>query len=150
MGYTHYYTTKNRELNEDKFILFTAQVRKIANVATHQGIFMQRDYDDDRGMIIGSHKVWFNGRGDEGHETFVLTTHCNEFCKTARKPYDTMVTATLIAFKLMFGDRVAVRSDGDNSDWKAGKELFEKAIGTEPKVKILRQDESNVLIVEAK
>lgn len=91
-------------------------------------------------------QVVFNGshippkdrvRGPEGewecspldHETFYIgrvviqpdyregkPTHFS-FCKTARKPYDLMVQACLICYKIVFPE-VSICSDGDVDDWR--------------------------------
>jgi hypothetical protein len=56
---------------------------------------------------------------DLGHETFVLNRKgCEEFCKTARKPYDLMVQAVLIIAKYYFQDNISIGSDGDMDDWR--------------------------------
>lgn len=74
----------------------------------------------------------FNGVGDEAHETLAIsrTTEDFDFCKTARKPYDLAVTASLIAFQRMFieGDKVLIdlTSDGeDEGGWNEGIKLYE-------------------------
>ena len=47
------------------------------------------------------------------------------FCKTARKPYDTYVTATLIAALDHWGsDVVKVSSDGSIQEWEEGIEHY--------------------------
>lgn len=68
---------------------------------------------------------------DLGHETFVLQRKqwrdkygentgntLFSFCKTARKPYDLMVTACLILYKYYFKQDVEIGSDGDEEDWR--------------------------------
>jgi hypothetical protein len=52
-----------------------------------------------------------------------------EFCKTAYKPYDAVVTAILVRAKVIYGDSVQIGSDGDWSDWQAGRDLYEKVFG---------------------
>jgi len=51
---------------------------------------------------------------------------CFWFCKTARKPYDKYVVATLILFKYYFGDKVELSSDGTSEEWHEGWELVEE------------------------
>ncbi|MEM7625887.1 MAG: hypothetical protein AAF333_09675 [Planctomycetota bacterium] len=99
---------------------------------------------DGRGKpVLNSTLIAFNGRNggksslnDLDHETFYVPRRLKpmphhtaddcgryfEFCKTARKPYDLLVTAALIALKHHFPD-VNVVSDGDASDWQEGLEL---------------------------
>lgn len=69
-----------------------------------------------------------------------------EFCKTARKPYDAVVTACLIAVKRHLGDDVEVSSDGTEDEFmngagnysfeqvnpETGAELFERVFGYRP------------------
>ena len=74
-----------------------------------------------------------NGSRDDGHETFVLREHFSEnegfnFCKTARKPYDRVVTACLIVLSYRLGDCIEVSSDGDSEDWAAGLQLAERVL----------------------
>lgn len=55
-----------------------------------------------------------------------------DFCKTAQKPYDAVVTAVLLrAVDLLplFG----VGSDGDWEDWLNGRLLYRQAFGQEPR-----------------
>ena len=62
-----------------------------------------------------SNKEW----NDLGHETFVLNRKgCQEFCKTARKPYDIMVQAVLVIAKYYFESNISIGSDGDMEDWR--------------------------------
>lgn len=79
----------------------------------------------------------FNGCEEQSHETFRLgakpvdvDTPWNkgnekifDFCKTARKPYDTVVVACLAALADILGDDIEVSSDGSPEDWKDGVKL---------------------------
>ena len=42
------------------------------------------------------------------------------FCKTARKEYDGLVTAALLLAKHHLGNRIRVSSDGNIDEWKNG------------------------------
>lgn len=85
--------------------------------------------------------IWFNGQDlhDEGHETFHIEPNFKSsypqqnddgkffaFCKTARKPYDILVVATLCAARYRFGDEIVISSDGDRKDWQEGYDLWVK------------------------
>lgn len=51
-----------------------------------------------------------------------------QFCKTDRKPYDTVVVASLIAAEVIAlrgGTSIQLSSDGDLKDWAEGIKLFE-------------------------
>jgi hypothetical protein len=56
----------------------------------------------------------------------------SNFCKTARKPYDIAVTASLILAKKIFGDIIKVSSDGNWSDWESGQLLYESVYDIQP------------------
>jgi hypothetical protein len=77
-------------------------------------------------------KIWFNGVGNDSHETFCLNRvrppkeawqqHCGgNFCKTARKPYDLAVTAAL-CYLATVPDPAShtVSSDGKGRDFLDG------------------------------
>ncbi len=92
--------------------------------------------------------VAFNGRSggrsaldDLGHETFCVERSYTPpeyhrpdaegryfaFCKTARKPYDLLVAAALIALKEHFPG-VKVLSDGNPDDWQPARELTRRVL----------------------
>jgi hypothetical protein len=52
-----------------------------------------------------------------------------EFCKTAMKPYDAVVTAILIRAKTIYGSCVRISSDGDWHEWQAGRDMYEAIFG---------------------
>jgi hypothetical protein len=52
-----------------------------------------------------------------------------EFCKTAYKPYDAVVTAILIRAKTIYGSCVRISSDGEWQEWQAGREMYEAIFG---------------------
>jgi len=58
-------------------------------------------------------RIRFNGKGEEGHETFLFETgkNSNEFCKTARKPYDLAVCEILLVLKAHLPN-FTMKSDG--------------------------------------
>lgn len=102
---------------------------------------------------ITAERIAFNGtdEGDMGHETFIFADQRSlpyegadpdrlgwAFCKTARKPYDVVVTAVLTYLAADWGFEVS--SDGDVPDWEAGVALAEEA---------LARQFANPLIVEA-
>lgn len=94
--------------------------------------------------IVCSDGVAFNGDGDWGHESFWVPQDASGekyssidketglmfgFCKTARKPYDTMVCLALISMKRWFMKDVLISSDGDRSDWQPAMDLYQKLTG---------------------
>ena len=91
---------------------------------------------DGRGGIgtkpeINDNFISLNGEGEDSHESFYLQRTGNEefeFCKTAQKPYDTLVVAVLtIVSDLGYTE---FSSDGDDEDLeegrKLGREIFSK------------------------
>lgn len=123
MGYTHYWKgLKANGLEEN--------AKKIVKVAMEDGIKL----GDGCGVnepIIKEGFIDLNGWEDYGedHETFRLSDNTSfDFCKTARKPYDTVVVAILIdaiVNNLKYDD---ISSDGNYSDWQDGIELYKKAV----------------------
>lgn len=65
-------------------------------------------------------------------ENFVLREHLKQneasFCKTARLPYDTVVTACLIILKHRLGSLINVTSDGSRDEWNDGLILVQKVL----------------------
>jgi hypothetical protein len=131
MGYTHYFTFRKPAKGQAKTIEIAYQ-RAIADCQR----VIKRYYADHGGLsgysahtAIGAYGgINVNGKGDDGHETFALREHFSQnldsdafnFCKTARKPYDLVVTACLAILKHRLGDCVTVSSDGRASDWAKG------------------------------
>lgn len=129
MGYTHYWKTKGGiTLDYIKFHEFQEGVKQIIEIAIDAGI----DLDIDSSP---ADYVSFNGINELGHETFVFEKTLEEFnfCKTAGKPYDTVVTAVLIHAKRIFGKDITIASDGNWNDWQGGRLLYESVFNTEPK-----------------
>ena len=126
MGYTHYFTT-NDTLDHDKFKQFSNDVQSIIDSAN---IPLAYEYDAPNDKPIINHEtIRFNGVADDGHETFLLERDNIgfEFCKTAYKPYDFIVTAVLSLAKYYFNNDIDISSDGDCSDWEKGVLLACKA-----------------------
>lgn len=84
----------------------------------------------DLAFELGSNVgIFVNGTGEEGFESFLLKPQVDEnelfdYCKTNRKPYDTVITACLIVLSSYMGkELVQVLSDGGEEDWQAGLAL---------------------------
>ena len=126
MGYTHYFNFIE-EPSREKFIEFAEGVKQLVATAQEAGIeIADEEYGDD--------KIVFNGVGANSHETFFVSADGVDFnfCKTAQKPYDTAVTASLILAKKIFGDNIKISSDGDWSDWESGQLLYESVFNIQP------------------
>lgn len=110
---------------------------------------------------VSNQMVHFNGKGEDGHETFVFARETEirdyqkqegakrafSFCKTAQKPYDKYVVACLIIAKSIFGKDVTISSDGDLEEWQEGKALAETAMNS---TVTLSKDEDGNFYVESK
>ena len=119
MGYTHYWYFKKQPtkasyeavLKECNFICrsYSKQFGGLSGYSAHS----TKDYE---GLLV-------NGSGENAHEHLVFRKYSEfdstNFCKTARKPYDIVVTAclALIAKRL---PSIQITSDGDAKDWLAG------------------------------
>ena len=115
MGYTHYWRVPN-EPDADTFKVWGKEVDTIINACADVAPVHDVDLTDDL--------VFFNG----GHETFVVARVARDFkfCKTARKPYDLVVTACLLRLQEHFPE-IDVSSDGemapDNDEWGPAYDL---------------------------
>lgn len=134
VGYTHYYSKVGTSPDDSlRFEMFSNGARRIIEYAiANEGIQIA----DGMGERLGqwectNETVWFNGYGPDSHETFNWSIDSSgfEFTKTARKPYDAVVTACLIHLKDIYGDLVNIGSDGNWSEWQDGARLYRNATG---------------------
>ena len=110
MGYTHYYP-QHRDFAPHEWAELTAVFRSMlatlpAHSASAGGYYADQPLVIRGGDGVGEpdgHGRVINFNGDEAtgmaHETFYLsrTGRHFQFCKTARKPYDLVVCAVLLA-----------------------------------------------------
>lgn len=126
MGYTHYFTKTAADRDDAlRFEMFAQGARRIIDYAkTYEGIKIGD-------LEISDEIVTFNGVGEESHETFYWSIKADgfDFCKTAYKPYDAVVTACLIHLKDVYGELVEIASDGSWADWTLGARLYRNATG---------------------
>ena len=127
MGYTHYFEA-NRDFTEVEWNSLMAAAKSII-AETKVPLAWERD-EPDQPPEVSDKRIRFNGVDDNGYETFLLTkdAHGFDFCKTARKPYDVVVTAVLSAANAIAPGALDIRSDGDPSDWVAGVGLANDAV----------------------
>ena len=128
MGYTHYYTPTT--VTTDKWKEFVDTCKKLHKNLPSKTNTAGGYYEDEilkicDGMGEGEPQIdldgiIFNGNEDKGlaHETLLIGKDDIDwsFCKTARKPYDLLVCAVLIAANEILGYDVS--SDGNFEDWK--------------------------------
>lgn len=96
---------------------------------------LSRHGDPDELPIVGTERITFNGLAPLAHETFEIRRAPTslrkwQFCKTNGLPYDEVVTAMLIVFKLHLGDSIRLRSDGGwQTEWDPGRSLVVECLG---------------------
>lgn len=121
MGYTHYYQQGSIP-TPALFQSFTTHVLELVQAS---GIAIQVTIEPDFLSI--------NGADGEDYEDFVIRRNdlTWDFCKTARRPYDTVVTAVLILARYTFPD-FHLSSDGSWLGWLFGRKLFTSVMHLEP------------------
>ena len=154
MGYTHYW--RRPRPDGEHYHIHSAYMfgnlafdaLKIIKQAEINGIRIrdahgenEPEFNEARFGINGDASAFSNDGRDLAHESFIWegTPTVSEwrkdepetfdFCKTAYKPYDAVVTAILIRAKQIYGKYVSVSSDGEWGEWQAGRELYETVFG---------------------
>lgn len=154
MGYTHYWTQR-RNFTVAQWQDICTDIRAIVDYSQNLAGIPLADGMGDGGTKpdVSDEAIAFNGLGDDSHETFhiarkrVLESWQTPdrlgwaFCKTARKPYDAVVTACLCYLStvtrkedpathepLIGSEAFSVTSDGDGSDFLIGLDLARKAL----------------------
>jgi len=133
-GYTHYYTWK-KPPDDDGIKACVADMNKV--IEARKSILVSPDLPESTpgSLKLSSTNVDFNGIGDNAHEPFVFPYVFPEhapfnFCKTAWKPYDEVVTACLIVARDHFPPSVLeISSDGEWPDWRRGAILYSSVFG---------------------
>lgn len=118
MGYTHYWTVKDPDkvkavlprIVADARIIIRNAVTPVANWEGKEGT------KPTLGPKVG---ISLNGVGDDAYESFIFPPKPSPyrdklrgFTKTAREPYDLVVTAILRRVEHHAGDAVEIESDG--------------------------------------
>lgn len=132
MGYTHYWTIKGfiKSVEWSNFITdFQKCLPKFQQLLEDKG---------SQKLLVTSDIVFFNGIGEEGHETFSLGLKDEgfSFCKTAQKPYDIAVTTALIIAKKYFGDSIEIYGDGGVEGFQEAKNLCQSRLGYGDKIEV--------------
>ena len=117
MGYTHYYT-QQRDLTDIEWDAIVGIVDEIIRFSPVKVHFSANDFS----FIL-------NGVEDS-HEDFYLTKINSgfNFCKTARKPYDLVVCASLIMINELVPDAFEIGSDGSIHDWQYAIDFLDEHI----------------------
>ena len=148
MGYTHYTYRPVKNAGSAYFDgKLALDAKKLCDYANANGIRIRNgeglgepEFTEFSFSINGDAEAFVDGR-DLAHETFHWSGIPNqsewrkddpdffEFCKTAYKPYDAVVTAILIRAKVIYGSCVRISSDGEWQEWQAGRDLYETVFG---------------------
>jgi hypothetical protein len=148
MGYTHYTYRPVKNAGSAYFYgKLALDAKKLCDYANANGIRIRNglgegepEFTEFSFSINGDASHYVEGR-DLAHETFYWAgipthpkhregeSHYFNFCKTAMKPYDAVVTAILIRAKSIYGSCVSISSDGDWQEWQAGREMYETVFG---------------------
>jgi len=150
MGYTHYFTRDKRNVGSAlMFGRLALDAKEIIKQAKSEGIEIcgadgfgspefREAYFAFNGTCVGHldhESFWWQAmpvQPDYQYEYKKGTDRENEifeFCKTAYKPYDAVVTAVLIRAKEIYGTVVEIYSDGNWDEWRAGRDLYERVFG---------------------
>ena len=171
MGYTHYWRFHKperklgaMEVADKKYKKAILECQRIARTYNRRMKEEGRDWDRLSGFSahvpVGKYGgLEINGKQEQAHEPFTMREHFRQalelgytkngfdFCKTARKPYDIVVTACLAVLKYRLGDLITVSSDGDAQDWDAGvllaRDILKRKIPNPIKPRILDYIEAN-------
>lgn len=114
MGYTHYFEVVGQAPTDKEWEEITSRIER--EVFREHEEWLCEEFDlPDSPPIANLENVFFNGRGNDGHETFVVSRDMQgfNFCKTAEKPYDTAVVESLKIIKQVCPNWLKLASDGD-------------------------------------
>lgn len=129
-GYTHYYTWKQTP-DPAAIKACVAEMNRV--IEARKSILISPDLPDSTpgSLKLSATNVDFNGTGENAHEPFVFPDRNSfNFCKTAWKPYDEVVTACLIVARDHFPASVLeISSDGSWADWSRGAALYSSVFG---------------------
>jgi hypothetical protein len=136
MGYTHYFP-QSKSFTNSQWDKTQEGTKKIFDYCKNKGIVLKEESDVDDEPIVNDREIRFNGREDDGHETFLLKKDAKgfQFCKTARKPYDMAVGLVLLLAKANGKDVIEVQSDGlwdDDSEWVPIRSVYKEIFGRKP------------------
>ena len=153
MGYTHYWRRPRKNSGSAyMYGMLALDAKKIIEEAQGQGIRIRNGHGEGEPEFS---EISFSINGDasngEDYETFcwegiptisewrIDEDETFDFCKTAYRPYDAVITAILIRAKHVYGPCVQVSSDGDwdkradyadsYGSWADGRELYEQVFG---------------------
>ena len=116
MAHTNYWRELGPRPTDDEWDQIKTAARKLFK---ERRALVCRESDTPRkAPAVNNRYIAFNGRGEDGHETFVLQRAESDFsfCKTAGKPYDIVVVELLREVKRIVPDWLHMSSDGDGDE----------------------------------
>jgi hypothetical protein len=131
IGYTHYWK-KTGKVDEKEY---AGALLDIAKIVKSQEKLLANGVGEEGTKPNYTNGISFNGirqfDEDNAHETFSIPKTASslqefDFCKTAQKPYDVVVTAVLTRLAEVKG--IKVSSDGNPGDWNEGVQLASKVL----------------------
>ncbi len=129
MSYTHYWRMPKTE-GSRHFGELAEACRQILGRAGAEGIALAGPLGIEKEPVVTDTRIAFNGSETLGgdFEPFELRPgQGSAFCRTDHRPYDTVVTACLVA-ALDIIPGFTVESDGTFRDWKPGIHLYLRAV----------------------
>jgi len=111
MGYTHYMGADNWDRKDE--LGFEKALPIVRKILKRYKDLVQFECDNSKRPVVSKKQIRFNGIGEDGHETFMISNSSFEFnfCKTARKPYDVVVCEVLLVLNA-FCPHLSISSDG--------------------------------------
>jgi hypothetical protein len=137
MGYTHYFS-RGTNASENKWSAFTQEVRELLFHPAISNLTCEEIDKPTNPPVINNTKVFFNGKGEDGHETFVLHRAAHrDFCKTGGikqmdtvdswgKGYDVAVCCVLLSAHRHLRERVTSDGDWSEEGWMRARALYAK------------------------
>ncbi|HTE40304.1 MAG TPA: hypothetical protein VK629_05725 [Steroidobacteraceae bacterium] len=128
MGYTHYWAQK-KDLTKEEWAELCEGASAMFTGLMLGDIKLAHESDEtDKPPTVSGTTICFNGVGQEGHETFLITRKRDKedrytYCKTDEKPYDVAVAAILAYLDSVHPDKWGTSSDGRTDEWEAGVKL---------------------------
>lgn len=148
MGYTHYWYQR-KDISLVKWAKIRKEIEKIVYngpLLRYYGISLEHDNDGpDEPAKVTDSMIVFDGRGVQGHETFLFSRQKPEtekststrmrtehfgFCKTAMKPYDLVVCLCLLSLVRHAPECVRISSDGNwDEEWLEARKVYKQLFG---------------------
>jgi hypothetical protein len=138
MGYSHFWR-RPVVVSRDAWLPMQADIRRLINA--FQSPLVWGHDEPNWKPEVSANLIQFNGQ--PGFEDFSFPrfyggrfgqapdAEGREFqcCKSGGRPYDVLLTASLIGIKRRLGDLVVITSDGEDVDWEPARAFCLKVLG---------------------